>query len=119
MRLWVDFNDIEEHDYVEADLDDAESFREDELHEGTRVDLFDGGGHECQGEIVAIDLAERLVRVRIDWATWRSPAQLSKPITMVRDASALLVQRGSFHELDFADPLPVKTEQASLTMSRR
>ncbi|HEV8426111.1 MAG TPA: RNA methyltransferase PUA domain-containing protein [Actinomycetes bacterium] len=114
----MDFNDIEDHDYVEADLDDAESFREDELREGARVELFDGGGHECQGEIVAVDLAERLVRVRIDWATWRSPAQLSEPITMVWDASAIRVLEGSFQRGDFADPRPVIREQPSVTVRR-
>jgi hypothetical protein len=118
MRLWVDFNDIEDRDYVEANLDDAESFREEELREGVRVDLFDGGGHESQGEIVAIDLAERLVRVRIDWATWRSPAQLSQPITIEWDVSSIRVLEGSFQRGDFADPRPVSREPLSVTVRR-
>lgn len=96
MRLWVDFNDIEDRDYVDADLDDAESLREDELREGTRVDLFDGGGHESQGELVAVDLDERVVRVKIDWATWRSPAQLSEPITMAFDVNTIIFTDSRF-----------------------
>jgi hypothetical protein len=96
MRLWVDFNDIEDHDYVEADLDNAESFREDELREGVRVDLFDGGGHESQGEVVAVDLDEKLVRVKIDWATWRSPTRLSDPVKMAFNVETIIFVSSRF-----------------------
>jgi hypothetical protein len=119
MRLWTDFNDIEDDDYVVADLDSSEiADGENDLHEGARVDLFDDGGHECQGEVAAVDRANRLVRVRIDWATWRSSAQLSEPITAEWEANSVLVQEGSFQEPHFADPLTVGGEQASLTVRR-
>jgi hypothetical protein len=75
MRLWVDFNDIEDEDYVEANLDFAQFFREEDLQEGVAVGLFDGGGHECQGVVEAVDSPNRLVRVKLNWNTWWSPAQ--------------------------------------------
>jgi hypothetical protein len=71
-RLWADFNELE-GDVIEADLEFAASFTEDKLAPGSRALLFDGGGHEVVGEIVAVDLEERLVRLRVDWNTWESP----------------------------------------------
>jgi hypothetical protein len=115
MRLWADFNDIEEDDYVVVDLDSSEiADGEDDLHVGTRVDLFDGGGHECQGEVVAVDLAKRLVGVRIDWATWHSPAQLSEPITMVLDTSTIILADESFNKDPFEGRRPLKIEQGAI-----
>jgi hypothetical protein len=104
MRLWADFNDIEDDDYVVVDLDSSEIANgEDDLHEGTRVDLSDGA-HECQGEIVAVDLANRLVRVKLDWATWHST--ISR-ITMESDVNSIIFEGGYFEYYP-----PVEIEQS-------
>lgn len=96
MRLWADFNDIEEDDYVVADLDYAQFFRDEELHEGALVDLFDGGGHECQGTIVSVNSDNRLVRVKLDWSTWRSPAQLPTVYDFGREEYTAKIPSHSF-----------------------
>jgi hypothetical protein len=72
MRLWTDFNYMEHEDRVWADLDEAESYFEQELIVGQRVQLFDGLGYECIGTIVTVDLANRMVELELDRATWRS-----------------------------------------------
>lgn len=75
MRLWVDFNEIEKSQYVEADLEFAGFFLERDLVVGSQADLFDGAGHECQGTIMALDADERTVRLAINWQSWTSPAR--------------------------------------------
>lgn len=70
MRLWVDFNELNE-DRVEADLDLADFYRPDELRVGATTSLFDGGGYECVGVVRAVDAARRVVDVELDWTTWR------------------------------------------------
>jgi hypothetical protein len=72
MRLWTDFNYMEDEDTVWADLDQAESYFEDELQLGRRASLFDGVGHECMGNIIALDLDNRMVELVLDWDTWSS-----------------------------------------------
>ena len=57
---------------MEADLEDAEYFVDVDFKPGVAVDLFDGEGHECRGWILAMDVANRSVEVKIDWASWRS-----------------------------------------------
>jgi hypothetical protein len=96
MRLWADFNDIEEGNYVVADLDYAQFFRDEDLHEGAPVNLFDGGGHECQGVIVAVDSGNRLVRVELDWTTWRSPSQLRTVYDFRREGYTAILPTRSF-----------------------
>jgi hypothetical protein len=71
MRLWTDFNDIEENGQVWADLDYAQFFFEHELRAGNTSELTDGAGHECIGTIVRVDLDRRMVWLEIDWDTWR------------------------------------------------
>lgn len=72
VRLWTDFNDIENEDIVWADLDYAEFFFEEGLRVGQKAELFDGAGHECVGTIIDVDPARRIVHLKIDWQTWRS-----------------------------------------------
>ncbi len=72
MRFLVDFNEIENGGRIWADLDDAPFFFEGDLQAGREVQLFDGAGHWCVGIITDVDLDRRLVRLRIDWQTWRS-----------------------------------------------
>lgn len=72
MRLWVDFNDMEEEDRIWADLDQASFFFEEDIYLGNRARLFDGVGHECAGYIVEIDTPRRLIELEIDWQTWRA-----------------------------------------------
>lgn len=72
MRLWTDFNYMEEENRVWADLDQAGFYREDELHVGQKAELFDGLGYECMGTIVAVDSANRMVELELDLNTWRS-----------------------------------------------
>jgi hypothetical protein len=72
MRLWTDFNYMEEEDRVWANLDQAEFYREDELRIGKKAELFDGLGYECMGTVVGIDLANRMVELELDRTTWRS-----------------------------------------------
>jgi hypothetical protein len=72
MRFLIDFNEIENGDRIWGDLDDAELFFEGNLRVGSPVELSDGAGHWCVGIVTAVDLARRLVRLRIDWLTWRS-----------------------------------------------
>lgn len=72
MRFLTDFNEIESGDRIWADLDDAAFFFEADLRVGRAVELTDGAGHWCAGVITEVDPARRLVRLRIDWQTWRS-----------------------------------------------
>jgi hypothetical protein len=72
MRLWTDFNYMEDENRVWADLDLAEFYREDQLQVGQKAQLFDGLGYECVGTIVAVDRANRMVELELDRATWRS-----------------------------------------------
>lgn len=72
MRLWTDFNYMEDEDRVWANLDLAESYCEVELRAGQKAELFDGLGYECTGTIVAVDLLNRMVELEPDWDTWRS-----------------------------------------------
>jgi hypothetical protein len=57
VRVWTDFNYIEDEDRLWATLDKAESYLEKELRLGQRAELFDGLGYECVGYIVSMDLA--------------------------------------------------------------
>jgi len=75
MRLWVDFNEIESEQYVEADLEFAGFFLERDLVVGQEADLFDGAGHECGGTIIRVDRPKGIVGLVIDWQTWTSPAR--------------------------------------------
>lgn len=72
MRLWTDFNDIEEENRIWADLDQAQFFFifNDELQVGEIAELTDGAGHECKGTITHVDLDRRMVWLEIDWDTW-------------------------------------------------
>lgn len=72
MRLWTDFNYMENDNRVWADLDEAESYFEQDLVVGRRAQLFDGLGYECVGTIVTVDLANHMVELELDRATWRS-----------------------------------------------
>jgi hypothetical protein len=74
-RLWVDFNEIEDDRYIEADLEFADFFLSTELAVGKRADLFDGAGHECEATVVEVDSTNKLVKLTINWDTWTSPAQ--------------------------------------------
>jgi hypothetical protein len=80
MKLWVDFNNIQNDERIEADLDFAEFFQPDALVEGSEAWLFDGTGHECKGSVVAYDPERRLVELRLDWQTWTSPATESAEV---------------------------------------
>ena len=73
MRLWVDFNEVEDHEFIEADLEFAQFFMEKELQQGKRADLFDGAGHQCQAVVSNVDRDNGLLDLRIDWGTWESP----------------------------------------------
>ncbi len=73
MRLWVDFNEVEDHEFIEADLEFAQFFMEKELHQGWTADLFDGAGHMCQATVVDVDRDSGLLTLRINWETWESP----------------------------------------------
>jgi hypothetical protein len=72
MRLWTDFNYMENENMVWADLEEAEYYFEQDLMVGRRAELFDGLGYECMGTIVTIDLANHMVELELDRATWRS-----------------------------------------------
>ncbi len=72
MRFLTDFNEIENEDRIWADLDDAEFFFERDLQIGRPVELTDGAGHWCVGIVIGLDLDRRLIRLKIDWQTWRS-----------------------------------------------
>ncbi len=72
MRLWTDFNYMEDEDRLWATLDKAESYLETELRVGQRAELFDGLGYECMGTVVSLDLANGRVELEPDWTTWRS-----------------------------------------------
>ncbi len=71
MRLWTDFNYMEDEDRFWADLDNAAYFSPDDVKLGTRATLFDGLGYECQGNITQIDSTNRMVELKPDWSTWR------------------------------------------------
>ena len=73
MRLWVDFNEVEDHEIIEADLEFAQFFLVDEIRKGNRADLFDGAGHQCQATILGVDNQNALLTLKIDWSTWESP----------------------------------------------
>lgn len=72
MRLWTDFNYMENEDRVWADLTQAGFYLEEELQVGRKAELFDGLGYECTGTIVQVDTNNRMVEVEPDWSTWRS-----------------------------------------------
>lgn len=74
MRLWVDFNNIDEDGQIEANLEFAGYFKWGDLVQGAMAELFDGEGYTCRGLIHSVDFKERRVDLRVDWATWRSPA---------------------------------------------
>lgn len=73
MRLWVDFNEVEDHEFIEADLEFAQFFMEQDLRQGKRADLFDGAGHMCRATVINVDRDSGLLNLRIDWGTWESP----------------------------------------------
>ena len=72
MRLWTDFNYMEDEDRLWATLARAESYLQNELHVGQRAELFDGLGYECVGTVVSLDLANGRIELEPDWTTWRS-----------------------------------------------
>jgi hypothetical protein len=72
IRLWTDFNYMEDEDRVWADLDKAEWYFEEGLRVGQRAELFDGLGYECMGTIMTVDSANRMVELAPDWTTWHS-----------------------------------------------
>jgi hypothetical protein len=69
--LYADFNDVENHRYLEVDLEQRPEWV-GELREGLRVGLSDGY-HTCEGTIVATERIRRLIYVELDWSSWRSP----------------------------------------------
>jgi hypothetical protein len=72
MRLWTDFNYMENENRVWADLDEAESYFKQDLVVGRKAQLFDGLGYECIGTIVTVDLDDHMVELELDRATWRA-----------------------------------------------
>jgi hypothetical protein len=72
MRFLTDFNEIENDRYIWADVEDAEVLFEGDLQVGRRAELTDGVAHWCVGTITGVDSNRGLVRLVIDWQTWRS-----------------------------------------------
>jgi len=93
MRLWTDFNYMEDEDRLWATLDKAESYFEDELRLGQRAELFDGLGYECVGYIVSMDLANGRVELQPDWRTWRSTKRPNREFDYLRGHGARFVER--------------------------
>ncbi len=83
--MWTDFNYMEDENVVWADLDQAESYFEDDLRIGRRAELFDGVGHECMGNIIALDLDNRMVEIVLDWDTWRSTGRSQRNLNYSRN----------------------------------
>ena len=75
MRLWTDFNYMENENRVWADLDQAGFYLEHELRVGQRAELLDGLGYECMGTVVEEDSDNRMVELELDRSTWRSTRQ--------------------------------------------
>jgi hypothetical protein len=57
VRVWTDFNYMEDEVRLWTTLGKAASYFEKELRLGQRAELFDGLGYECVGHIVWMDLA--------------------------------------------------------------
>jgi hypothetical protein len=57
VRVWADFNHMEDEVRLWTTLGKAESYLEKELRLGQSAELFDGLGYECVGYIVSMDLA--------------------------------------------------------------
>jgi hypothetical protein len=72
MRFLMDFNEIEHDQYIWADVEDAEVLLEGDLRVGRTAELTDGVAHWCVGIITEIDSKRGLIRLVIDWQTWRS-----------------------------------------------
>jgi hypothetical protein len=88
MRLWTDFNYMEDEDRLWATLDKAESYFKEELRVGQRAELFDGLGYECVGYITSMDLANDRVQLRPDWTTWRSTRRPSREFDYLKGHDA-------------------------------
>jgi hypothetical protein len=87
MRLWTDFNYMEEENRVWADLDRAEFYDEDDLQIGNEAELFDGLGYECIGTIVSVDSANRMVELELDRDTWRDSSRDKEFVASTRQAA--------------------------------
>jgi len=72
MRFLTDFNEIENDNFIWADVEDAEILFEGDLQVGHTAELTDGVAHWCVGVITDVDSDRGLVRLVIDWQTWRS-----------------------------------------------
>lgn len=72
MRFLTDFNEIEDHRFIWADVADAEVLFEGDLQVGRPAELTDGAAHWCVGIITDVEADRGLVRLDIDWQTWRS-----------------------------------------------
>jgi hypothetical protein len=78
MRFLTDFNEIEDHHHIWVDVEDAEVLFEGDLQLGRPAELTDGAAHWCVGIIDDIDTERGLIRLVIDWQTWRSTRHLHR-----------------------------------------
>ncbi len=68
-RLWVDFNEVYDDDYVWTSLRNTASV----IHApspGDWIELHDDSGEGCWALITEVD--GPIVSCKIDWSTWRS-----------------------------------------------
>jgi hypothetical protein len=72
MRLWTDFNYMEDENRLRANLDRAAHYLEEEVRVGQVAELFDGLGYECLATVISVDEENRSVELEPDWNTWRS-----------------------------------------------
>ena len=81
IRLLTDFNDIEDGDLVTGLVENAP-----DASVGDRVLLHDDGAHEAFGRVESI--ANGIVTVRLDWATWGPPRKAANSGTKVFASTA-------------------------------
>jgi len=94
MRLWVDFNEVEDDEQIVADLEFAAYFTTANLVPGASAELFDDGGHSCMGRVVSYDEKNREVTLRILWESWRSERE-----TLHVPPSRTLVATGTTYQV--------------------
>lgn len=67
MRLWADFNEVED-EMIWTSLRRAQFVPDGEPEIGQRVELYDHEGNVCWGIVVSVD--DPIVRLHLDLRTW-------------------------------------------------
>jgi hypothetical protein len=89
-RLWVDFNEVYDDDFVWTSIRRTPGVSADMLGVDQMVELFDADGATCWARIV--ETKGHTVVCKLDWEQWRSvavtPVKLRQPHGLLSDPLA-------------------------------